>query len=333
MFASPLISSSPDREGRRSQHRDAQQLVEGRARAEGGLDRQDLANHLRDLSLEAGAAVLDQGGRDRGILPTIDASRDGARHSSQRGEMGDEAADLLGLALVGRIADAPDRLAQELVGGHEAIGPAALERELARHHLPAGADLAEHHVVGHEVAVEHHLVEVVPAVEVVDGADADAGRLHVADELRHPGMAVLGLRRRAREHDAVVGPVRVAGPDLGAGDLPAAFDLLGARAHRGQVGARVGLAHADAEVALAAGDPRQDLATRPLAAVPQDLRTALPVGDPVRTDRRPAGEELLDNDVALEHRSLGAAVLARPAHADPAARADLAAELRIEGVP
>src|SRR5690606_34339651 len=106
---------------------------------------------------------------------------------------------------------------------------------------------------------------------VVDGTDRDTGRLHVADELRHAGVAVLGFRRTAREHDAVVSPVGIAGPDLGAGDLPATIDLVGAAAHRGQVRTRIGLAHADAEEALAARDARQDLAARPGAAMAQDL--------------------------------------------------------------
>src|SRR6185295_10487597 len=96
---------------------------------------------------------------------------------------------------------------------------------------------------------------------------------------------------------------------------------------------RVGLAHANREEALAGGDPGQDLAFRPLAAVAQDLVAALAVRDPVRADRRAAREHFLGDHVALERRALMSAEPFRPAHADVAAGAALAAERRIEAVP
>jgi hypothetical protein len=57
------------------------------------------------------------------------------------------------------------------------------------------------------------------------------------------------------------------------------------------------------------------------------------VRDPVRAHRRAAGEHFLGHHVALERRALVAAVLFRPAHADVAALAALAAERGIEAVP
>jgi hypothetical protein len=81
------------------------------------------------------------------------------------------------------------------------------------------------------------------------------------------------------------------------------------------------------------GDLRQDGLLRPVAAVAQDLMAALAVGNPVRAHRCAAGEHFLVHDIALQRRTLVAAVLRRPAHADVAAIAALAAEVRIEGRP
>src|SRR6185503_21137009 len=60
---------------------------------------------------------------------------------------------------------------------------------------------------------------------------------------------------------------------------------------------------------------------------------ALALRHPVRAGRRAGREQLLQQHVALEERALLAAVLLRPREADPAARAELAAELRIEAAP
>ena len=53
---------------------------------------------------------------------------------------------------------------------------------------------------------------------------------------------------------------------------------------RGEIGAGIGLAHADAEEDLAAADPGQEFLALRLAAEAQQERAALPVGDPVRRD-------------------------------------------------
>ena len=131
---------------------------------------------------------------------------------------------------------------------------------------------------------------------------------------------------RAAKSDHVVRTMGVAGPYLGAVDAPAIVGPHRAGAHRGEVGAGIGLAHADGEVAFACGNPREDCLALLLAAEAQQQRAALPVRDPVRVDRRAGRQQLLDHDVALERRALVSAVARGPSHADPAARAEGTAE-------
>src|SRR5262249_27706346 len=109
----------------------------------------------------------------------------------------------------------------------------------------------------------------------------------------------------------------VAGPDLGAADLIAALDLHGLGADRGEVGAGIGLAHADAEEALALADSGEEAPALRLCPEAQEQRPALPVGGPVRRDRGTGDEQLLGHDVALEEAALAAAVALGPRHADP----------------
>ena len=133
--------------------------------------------------------------------------------------------------------------------------------------------------------------------------------------------------RGAEQADHVVGLVGIAGPHLGAVDEPTAVRLGRLGAGGEQVGARVGLAHADGEAHLAPADARQHVGLDALAAVLDEHGAALPVGDEVQAHRRIGDAELLGDDVALEEAALLAAVLLGPGHADPALRADLAAEL------
>src|SRR3546814_5792316 len=79
--------------------------------------------------------------------------------------------------------------------------------------------------------------------------------------------------------------MRAAGPDLAAVHEPAAVDLLAGRSQGGEVRARIRFAHADAEVALAAGDARQDALTLLLCAEAEQERAALAVRDPVQRHR------------------------------------------------
>src|SRR5206468_11757846 len=200
--------------------------------------------------------------------------------------------------------------------------------------LPPVALVAHPRLVGHERIREVHLVEVMLAGEVDDRTDGDAVRVaQVDEELREALLLLVRHHLRAEERDRVVGQMRVRGPHLGAVDEVAAVGPGGARADRREVGARVGLAHADGERQLAAHDGRQDLLALRLRAEAQEQRAALPVRHPVRAHRRAGGQHLLHHDVALEERALVAAILLGPRHADPTARAHAARELAIEPAP
>src|SRR5207244_11992556 len=142
-----------------------------------------------------------------------------------------------------------------------ALGTAALIGELAGHLLPAAAGLADQHVGRNEDAVEDDLVEILGASEVADRPYRDPRRFEVYQDLAQPGVAVALDRRGADERDHVVRDMGAAGPDLGAGELPAARHGHRAAADRGEVGTRIGFAHADAEIALAAADAGQEALT------------------------------------------------------------------------
>ena len=63
-------------------------------------------------------------------------------------------------------------------------------------------------------------------LDLHEGTDLDAGRLHVHDEVGDPPVfGRLGIR--AGEADPPPGELGVGGPDLLAGEPPAALDLLG----------------------------------------------------------------------------------------------------------
>ena len=187
----------------------------------------------------------------------------------------------------------------------------------------------------HQHVVEEDLVEVNFAGEIADRPHAHAGRLQVDEELAQALLLLRPFRIRLRAHqrDHHVRLVGMRGPHLLAADAPAVRRLRAARAHRGEIGPRVGLAHADAEEALAAHDGRQEALALGLGAEAQQQRPALPVSRPMGGDRRPGDEQLLGHDVALQRGALAAAIAARPGHADPAACGQLAAEGGIEHRP
>src|SRR5688500_16611985 len=155
----------------------------------------------------------------------------------------------------------------------------------------------------------------------------------VVEELREAAVPVLAGVAGAHQCDEVVHEVLVGGPDLRAVDDPAAVDLYALGAHGGEVGARLRLAHADAEEARAGADAGEDVALGALAAMAQDLRPRLPVGDPMRTTGSAGGEHLGGDDEAREARQALPAVLTRPGHADEAGCACAGAEGGIERRP
>ena len=142
----------------------------------------------------------------------------------------------------------------------------------------------------------------------------------------------LGRRRGAEQAEHVVGDVRVAGPDLGAVDLPAAVDLGRLGLGGEQIGAGIRLAHADDEAQFAAADARQNVLLDVFGRVFEQDRPALPVGDEVQAHRRIGDAHFLRDDKTLKETALVAAVFLRPGHADPAFGADALAEFAVLGV-
>ncbi len=168
-----------------------------------------------------------------------------------------------------------------------------------------------------------------PPIEMIGRIVTPGARRSTMNWLR-PVVPVGRVERRgAGEREERVGLVRAGGPHLGAGEPPAAVDPLGAGADAREVGARVGLAHPDAEDDLAAADPGQERLLLLLGAVAQQRRADLALGDPVGRDGRTDDEQLLGDDEALEVGAALAAVLGRDDHAEPAAPAELTGELAV----
>src|SRR6185369_6772552 len=103
--------------------------------------------------------------------------------------------------------------------------------------------------------------------------------LHVDKQLAETGMALAVHGAYQRDHE--IGILRAAGPDLLAVDLPAALNLAAAGPDAREIGARAGLAHADAERVIAGRDARQQTLALHLGAEAQQQRAALAVGNPV----------------------------------------------------
>src|SRR3546814_10136179 len=70
-----------------------------------------------------------------------------------------------------------------------------------------------------------------------------------------------------------------------------------------------------------------------LAAIAQDQRTGLSIGDPMRADGCARRKQFLDHDIAFERVAIAAAVARREGHSDIARRAERAAETGIETRP
>jgi len=80
---------------------------------------------------------------------------------------------------------------------------------------------------------------------------------------------------------------------------------------------------------LAPRDRGHPAALQLLIAEPQEQRRALPVGNPVRTDRSTRRQQLFDHHVAFELAALVSAIFLRPGHAEQACFPELAAEIGI----
>jgi hypothetical protein len=132
---------------------------------------------------------------------------------------------------------------------------------------------------------------------------------------------------RAGEPD-VVGVLGEAGEDLAAVDDVVVAVLHGAGAQRGEVGAGLRLRVADRRVQLALQDARQEVALLLVGAELHD-RVADRV-DGQERQREAGALHLVAEDELLERRAALAAVLLRPADADPAVGAHLLQRLMIE---
>jgi len=94
---------------------------------------------------------------------------------------------------------------------------------------------------------------------------------------------------------------------------------------RQEIRARIGLAVALPERRLAARDRRQHLAAQALGAELDDRVGRLPAAGE-RPEGRARERELFHQDELHEHRLFAAAVRLRPAHAEPALRAERSQE-------
>ena len=115
----------------------------------------------------------------------------------------------------------------------------------------------------------------------------------------------------------------------GAGDRPAVVDAVGSGPHTGQIRTGVGFTHADSEEALAADDPRDELAPLRFGPALEQGRHDLAVGDPVRRHRRPGGEQLLGDRESFQVRAPVSAVLDWGGHAQPAAPGECRGEVLV----
>ncbi|MNZ67703.1 hypothetical protein D3C78_859580 [compost metagenome] len=288
---------------------------------------------IRHGLFEHGALVLDQRGGGGGVLATGEHAGDAEGHLPHHRIARGDAAEAHGVVRVVRIGGI-EHFQVELGAGQVAFRAAAFQRKLGADLLPTITRLAEQILVGNEHVFEEHFVEVMLADHVVDRSDGNARRLQVDDQLGQAGMAILlVLRAGAQQGHQVVRAVSAGGPDLLAVHTPATLYLLGAGAYRGQVGTDIRFRETDSDEYLTAGHAGADLRREHVRGELHEQRCALALGDPVGLYRRARGEQFFQHHVALQRAALMAAIALRPGHAEPAARAQLAAELFANAVP
>ena len=181
-------------------------------------------------------------------------------------------------------------------------------------------------IVRHQHIVKRDLVEIVFTQLIDDRAHREAGCLHVYQQLRQAGVALLAAAAGTHQRNHVMGAMRTRSPHLAAIDDPARIRTHSAGAQRGQVRAGIGLAHADAKVDFTTRDARHDARCQHFGRQAHQQQRALALGDPVRGHRCAAGEQFFEHHIALQCRALLPAVVFGPGHAEPAACAERAAE-------
>ncbi len=164
--------------------------------------------------------------------------------------------------------------------------------------LPAAVHLAEHVLVGNEHVVDEDGVEHRVAGELAQRPHLDTLALHVEQEV---GDAVVLRRARvgARQQRAPLGELRGGGPDLLAGDAPAAVDLGGLGGQAGQVGSGARLGKQLAPDHFAAERRRQEPLLL-LVGAERDDRRDDPRRDAHLRALHLAGGELLGDDDLLD---------------------------------
>ena len=190
------------------------------------------------------------------------------------------------------------------------------------HDLPGAVLGPDAPLGGHLDRVEMNLVELV-AVERRQRIHGDPRRAQVDDQQREPAAAAL-LRPGSAQEPQVVHVLGVGLPALLAGHHVGVAAKLGAAAHRGEIGAGLGLRVAEREVELAASDRRQPALLLLLGSVARDgLR------DDSRGERVARGARvghLVPQDVLAGERVAGSAPFDGPADREPALRAHGAEE-------
>ena len=171
------------------------------------------------------------------------------------------------------------------------------------------------------------------AGQIDDRPHRDARRLQVDDQLRQARVPILAAARGAEQRDHIVAVHRVGGPDLLPVDAPAGLGPRRAGADACEVGSRPRLAHPDAEEQLAAADARDIGLPLLLGPEIEDQRRALPVGDPVRRDRRPCRQQFLHDHKAREGSALVPAIALGEGQPQKAGLAQPPAERGIEPRP
>ena len=200
-----------------------------------------------------------------------------------------------------------------------------LEVERRRRDVPAAVEFAEQAGLWNAYVVEKDLVEALTVRHVDQRPHADAGRLHVHEEVTDAAV----LRRvgiGARDHEHPVGVVRLAGPDLLSVEDELVAIRNGARLQRCEIGAGVWFAVPLAPDDLAGRDARQVLRLLLVVAVEDDRRAEITDGGGVDDRRARVAHRLVVNDL-IPVRQFETAVLLRPRRRDPAFRRQLLQEL------
>ena len=191
--------------------------------------------------------------------------------------------------------------------------------ELVGHQRPPAVELADEVLLGHP----HVLVVGRAGPDAGDRVDRREGEaLAVGGHQDHREALVTGqVGVGAAGQPDVVGVLDQRGPHLLAVDHPLVALQPRPGLQAGEVGARTRLRVADREVHLALEDLRQDLGLLRVGAEAHDRgpdRVERQVGD-----RHPGDGRLVGEDELVHHRPVLAAVLLRPADAQPAVVADL----------